>query len=125
MTLKCPITAHLTLSSNVTDSLEVLSPNVALNGSATQITNHVYGHWSPDYASYAIDGNFSTDIHGAGHRCAITLDNMNGAWWQVDLRQLYTIEKVAITTRKQYGTYLIHILRTLQSSFIFKIKDIS
>ena len=91
----------------ITGSLEVLSPNVALNGIATQITNYNHGYGDPDYASYAIDGDFSTDILGAHHRCAVTLNNMNGAWWQVDLLQLYTIQKVALTTRKLHGTYLI------------------
>ena len=87
--------------------MEVLSPNVALNGIATQITNFNHGYGDPDYASYAIDGDFSTDILGARHRCAVTLNNMYGAWWQVDLLRLYIIEKVALTTRKLYGTHLI------------------
>ena len=86
--------------------MEVLFPNVALNGIATQISNYDHGCGDPDYASYAIDGDFSTDVAGACHRCAVTLSN-NGAWWQVDLLHLYIIEKVALTIRRLHGTYLI------------------
>ena len=102
----------------IAGSLEVLSPYVALNGVATQITNYDHGYGDPDYASYAIDGDFSTDILGAHHRCAVTLSNMDGAWWQVDLLQSYTIEKVALTTRKLYGINLLSL-----TMFYRKTKD--
>ena len=89
--------------------VEILSPNVALNGTATQITNfHHRSRFSdPDYALYAIDGNFSTDILNSKARCAITLNNMVGAWWQVDLMNIYRVEKVALTTRKCFGIIFI------------------
>ena len=90
---------------NILDTLaaiavEMLSPNVARLGTATQVSS--YHHTSlfsdPDDAHYAIDGDFDTDVN-AGARCAITWNNP-GAWWRVDLIQEYSIEKIAITTRK-------------------------
>ena len=81
-----------------------------LNGTATQITDFRHGQFpDPDYAFYAIDGNFSTDIQDAGARCAITLNNMMGAWWQVDLMNIYRVEKVALTTRKRFGIIVFPI----------------
>ena len=90
----------------------ILSPNVALNGTATQITDFYHASWfsDPDYAFYAIDGNFSTDILHAGARCAVTLHNKMGAWWQVDLMNIYRVEKVALTTRKHYGIIFFSII---------------
>ena len=98
-----------------TGALVLLIPNVALNGEATQSSDHhhtvaVHGtsFVDPDYAHYAIDGKFGTDL-GARDRCAITNADP-GAWWQADLKYQMKIEKVAVTTRnccKYY--YVIHI----------------
>ena len=90
---------------------EILSPNIALNGTATQISyyHHSSRFSDPDYAFYAIDGNFSTDIFNAGARCAITLNNIMGAWWQVDLMNIFRVEKVALTTRKHFGIIVFSI----------------
>ena len=79
---------------------------MARNGFATQSTDyhHTARFNDPDYALYAIDGDFSTDLNG-GARCAITLDNLGGNWWQVDLLTQYLIIKVAITTRHNTGDH--------------------
>ena len=81
-----------------------MSPNVAKNGFAAQVADyHHTGRFSdPDYASYAIDGNFSTDLNN-GARCAVT-QSWYGAWWQVDLLTTNLVVKVAITTRKHRVT---------------------
>ena len=80
---------------------KLLVPNVALNGEATQSSNfHHYGWFvDPDYANYAIDGKFDTDIHDLRARCALT-QKETGPWWQVDLKNEYEIRQVAVTTRK-------------------------
>ena len=85
--------------------VETLSPNLALNGTATQITDfHHHDRFTdPDYAFYAINGDFSTNILDSEARCAITKINKAGAWWQVDLRMIHWIRKVAITTRHHTG----------------------
>ena len=87
---------------NILDTLvaiafEILSPNVAPSGTATQVSSWKHAQFS-DPAHYAIDGNFDTDLN-AGARCAITMNNP-GAWWQVDLIHEYRIEKIAVTTRR-------------------------
>ena len=80
--------------------VELLTPNVALNGEATQSSSSQHDMFSdPDDAHYAIDGNFSTDVLGSGARCAITKP-LSGSWWQVDLKYEFEITKVAVTTRK-------------------------
>ena len=83
--------------------VETLFPNLALNGTATQISDFHHGQFSdPDYAFYAINGDFATKILESGARCAITL-SVAGAWWQVDLMKIHWIRKVAITTRHEFG----------------------
>ena len=82
---------------------ELLVPNIARNGTAKQSSDYKHGHFSdPDYALYAINGEFSTYIVG-GARCAITKDNLYGNWWQVDLLSHFLVQKVAITTRRNTG----------------------
>ena len=85
---------------------ELLVPNVAIEGEATQSSSHhhttyhnLMGYDDPDDAHYAIDGNFSTDMHQSGARCAHAKYEF-GAWWQVDLKNQFEIKKVAVTTRK-------------------------
>ena len=87
---------------------QLLSLNIATQGIATQISDfHYVGTFpDPDYAFYAIDGDFSTGLTD-GARCAIMLNSTPGAWWQVDLKKHYVIESVAITTRKHYGMHFI------------------
>ena len=83
----------------------LLTPNIARNGIATQISNfHHSMHPTPDYASCAIDGNFDTSARYADGQCAITQNHHNGGWWQVELDGNYSVLKVAITTRNGYGT---------------------
>ena len=80
--------------------MELLTPNVALNGEATQSSSSQHDMFSdPDDAHYAIDRNFSTDVLGSGARCAITKP-LSGSWWQVDLKYEFEIKKVAVTTTK-------------------------
>ena len=83
-----------------------LIPNVARNGFATQSSDyhHTTRFDDPDYAFYATDGDFSTEL-SRDARCAITLDNLGGNWWQVDLLTPYLIVKVAVTTRHTFGGY--------------------
>ena len=59
--------------------MELLVPNVAIEGQATQsssyhhrVYEHDIGFDDPDDAHYAIDGNLSTDIGRSGARCAHT-----------------------------------------------------
>ncbi len=80
---------------------QMLSPNVALHRTATQVSTFTGHAQGPDYAQQAVDGGFETDIH-SGAACAHT-NSHYGAWWQVDLHMYYTIEKVAITTRKYWS----------------------
>ena len=103
------------IHSGMTGDIEILFPNVALNGTAAQISSYHHAHHfsDPDQAFYAIDGNFATDLNGLRARCAITLQ-MPGAWWQVDLMMDYLVQKVAITTRKDDGT--IHCCISLQEN---------
>ena len=87
----------------------LLTPNIARNGIATQISNfhHSSMHPTPDYASYAIDGNFDTSARYANGQCAITQNHHNGGWWQVEFDGIYSVLKVAITTRNGFGM-MIH-----------------
>ena len=100
------IRLHLYIRNNL-QSLHVsvlLTPNIARNGTATQITDfHHSMHPTPDYASFAIDGNFDTSARYANGQCAITLNNYNGNWWQVEFDGIYSVLKVAITTRNGFG----------------------
>ena len=93
--------------SGLVGEIEILFPNVALNGTATLSSNYHHGAYfeDTDQAFYAIDGNFLTDVHGLRAQCAITNHDL-GAWWQVDLKMYDLIQKVAITTRKDAGTNL-------------------
>ena len=75
---------------------ELLVPNVAVEGEATQ--SSTYFSRSLFDAQHAIDRNFSTYI-ASGAKCSHTLDEP-GAWWQVDLKNQFEIKKVAVTTRK-------------------------
>ena len=79
----------------------LLTPKLAQNGVATQKTTFKKGTRTPDVASFAIDGDFTTDLKHLG-RCAKTNDTA-GQWWQVDLRAIYEIHKVAITSRNIHG----------------------
>ena len=93
------------IKSGSTGEVEILFPNLALNGTATQISDyhHQLRFPDPDYAFYAINGDFATKILESGARCAITLNTAAGAWWQVDLMMIHWIRKVAITTRHETG----------------------
>ena len=85
------------LSAFSNHTVEKLLRNVAANGHATQVADSHHGH----YASYALDGIFSTNVE-TGARCAMT-QKVSGAWWQVDLVTTYTIVKIAVTTTQENG----------------------
>ena len=94
------------INSGSTGDVEILSPNLAVNGTATQISDYHHERFSdPDYAFYAVNGDFATKILESGARCAITLNMAAGAWWQVDLMMIHWIRKVAITTRHVDGNW--------------------
>ena len=82
--------------------MDLLPHNVALDGTATQVSTYTQGG-VPQEAFYANDGNFSTDLP-KGARCAIT-GAAFGAWWQVDLQDLYYVSNVSITTRHNSGVF--------------------
>ena len=86
---------------------EILTPNVAPNGTATQSSNyhHSTRFTDPDYAFYAIDGIFATDILDAHARCSLTLHNSPGNWWKLDLLSNHIVENIALTTRKNGGRF--------------------
>ena len=59
--------------------------NLALGKAATQI-----GIWDPHVAGHAVDGDMSTMSHS---------DNVNNAWWQVDLGEVVSISEIDIYNR--------------------------
>ncbi len=71
-------------SSNVAFIWET-DENLALGKSATQI-----GQWDPHEAGHAVDGDMSTMSHS---------DNVNNAWWQVDLGEVVTISEIDLYNR--------------------------
>ena len=79
-----------------------LTPNVALEGEATQSRDRVNAGYttSPFVGNYAIDGSFETSVFGGRGACAIA-ERAPPVWWQVDMREVYEITKVAITGRKE------------------------
>ena len=85
-------------------SVQLLNPNIARKGTATQISTYSRSTTSIDHAYHSIDGDFSTDISG-GALCATTRSNA-GAWWQVDLSVKSLIVNVSVTTRRNYGNFL-------------------
>lgn len=85
-----------------------LSPNIAPSGIADQSSDA-----PPQFAQYANDGDFGTDIHGQGDLCAHTA-MLAGSWWRLDLLTTYEVSAVAITGRKSSGNFFIHLL-----SFVF------
>ena len=97
----CKIVCHKKFNGSLIGELELLIPNIALNGNATQSStfHHMDRFDEPDKASYAIDGKFGTGILDSSDRCAVTQKEY-GAWWQVDLQKEYEIKKVSVTTRK-------------------------
>lgn len=90
--------------------VELLIPNVALNGKATQSQDDRYS--DPDDAQYAIDGNFSTGVLRDGTSCAISKPQ-SGSWWQVDLKYDFEITKVAVTAEKYCMLFYSGILESL------------
>ena len=77
---------------------ELLVPNVAIEGEATQSSTHMHHGSIPLNAQYAIDGNFSTNLRSGARFAHTNVDAC--AWWQVDLKNEFEIIKVAVTTRK-------------------------
>ena len=77
---------------------ELLTPNVALRGNATQSTTYTEAGWaaSPFVASYANDGSTEAGMTRTNMACSRT-SNIPPVWWQVDLQKVYDITKVAIT----------------------------
>ena len=72
--------------------------NLATKGTASQSST---GHWSWDAApGLANDGNSDGDY--MGHSVSHTLEE-HRAWWQVDLGDVYAIEKIVIWNRTDGG----------------------
>ena len=84
------------------ETVELLQNNVALDGEATQVSTFNQGGVLQE-ASYAIDGNFSTDLNN-GARCSVT-GYVLGAWWQVDLQSQCQVVNISITTVKHSGVF--------------------
>ena len=84
-------------------SFLALSPNIAPNGTADQISDyHDPGLFpDPDYAYFANDGDFGTNLN-QDERCAIT-QAMAGAWWRLDLLTAFQVSAIGITTRENSG----------------------
>ena len=80
-----------------------LTPNVALGGVATQSETHIDTDWaaSPFEASHANDGNFDTSMTESHGACTYT-ESTPPVWWQVDLLEIYEINKVAVTGREEW-----------------------
>ena len=81
---------------------------MALRGIARQSETHA-NTWdnSPFIASYANDGNFDTSLTETTGACSFT-EPTAPVWWQVDLLKVYEITKVAITGRKESGTFVFN-----------------
>ena len=79
--------------------IELLVPNVAIEGKATQSSTYVHLDSIALTAHYAIDGDFSTNLR-SGDKFAHTNADF-GAWWQVELKHEFEIKKLAVTTREE------------------------
>ncbi|KAJ8306432.1 hypothetical protein KUTeg_016977, partial [Tegillarca granosa] len=65
-------------------------------------TSQIDSCWSGD--SYkAVDGSWNSDHFGSS-ACTHTCDNTNDPWWQVDLGQVYSIQKIIIKNRSDGST---------------------
>ena len=75
-----------------------LTPNIALGGTATQSSTYIDTNYaaSPFVASHAIDGNVDNWMNYTSGACS-RIRNTPPVWWQVDLRDVYEINRVAIT----------------------------
>ncbi|KAM8966340.1 fucolectin-3-like [Pelodytes ibericus] len=72
----------------------ILGLNLARNGLASQSSEYKS---IPGLASYAIDGDANGNY--MSHHCSHT-DQENGAWWEVNLKQVYKIATVVISNRE-------------------------
>ncbi|XP_075117634.1 fucolectin-7-like [Leptodactylus fuscus] len=71
------------------------SINIARNGEASQISDYIYrikGH-----AKNAIDGNKNPEFRGGS--CILT-EKEEDPWWKLNLKKIYKISNVVITTRR-------------------------
>ena len=78
-----------------------LTPNIAKNGNATKSSVH---RWGGHPASFANDGNLDTNVH----TCALTGPSAP-SWWQVDLLDVYEIDKVALTVASMACKWLRNV----------------
>jgi len=69
--------------------------NLALNGRATQSSTTSWDLSGPAVASRAIDGN----IDGNYWNHSVTHTDIERAWWQVDLKNMYHLVKIIIWNR--------------------------
>jgi hypothetical protein len=74
----------------------------SLGSIATQSTNYT---WGSDlcYASFAIDGN-TGQTSDTCNGMAATIEDQNDTWWQVDLRDMFTISSVVVYSREDCCT---------------------
>ncbi|XP_067249145.1 fucolectin-1-like [Chanodichthys erythropterus] len=71
--------------------------NLAVGGQAVQSsTSPTFGETYAK-AQHAVDGNTDTDIF---HKSCSHTARQDTPWWRVDLKNVYTISKVAITTHR-------------------------
>ncbi|XP_070555887.1 uncharacterized protein [Ptychodera flava] len=73
----------------------LLSENIAVGKPASQ--SSLYTASYPAGAENAVDGN--TDSNWPGKSCTHTLQQQN-SWWKVDLQNIYNVDQVVITNRK-------------------------
>ena len=88
-----------------------LTPNFALNGTASQNSNYKHSNQpNVDSANFTIDSDFGVDPVNPPTRCAATDTNAN-VWWKLDLHGNYIITTVAITGRYSKYEYVAARLR--------------
>lgn len=69
--------------------------NLSLNGSATQSSTTTWDSSGPATASRAIDGN----IDGNYWNHSVTHTDIERAWWQVDLKNMYQLNQIVVWNR--------------------------
>ena len=79
--------------------MELLVPNVAIQGKATQSSTYKHLDSIALTAHYAIDGDFSTNLR-SGDKFAHTNADF-GAWWQVELKHEFEIKNWLLQQEKK------------------------
>ena len=81
--------------------------NLALNGEASQASTYSSTHTEPENAvNGSLDGNYS--------RKSIAMTNDEGnAWWQIDLKDLYNLDRIVLWRRTDAGWNYFDKLRII------------